>query len=365
MEKTPRYTQRERNMVLGFAAQYKDIIENKRTDAESNRKKDEVWRVIAKEFNSRVYHQRTAKQLRQLYKNMKLLLKKDLSIDGRTKDFMDILNALSQQSVLNPFITTSTSSSSYRQNHNNTIMGGGKSEYDENEHEQKVKIRIRIRKKIKVYFILFFTLFQGTSSSITSDQVENDVVVIKSEELSDNEQSSSVRNDMNDDTMSNKDIPEICMEEDDEYLMNDLNNDMSSYNKPYNHNGGNNNGDPATGFNFNNHNNNNNNRTNNEHCNSLLQLAIEERKRKIDLLNAQIEYWKALTRKLENTNSNGNTNSSNTTANNGTPNCHCHLQRINGVNQSQSFHNLLSLFENNDNDDDNINLDFDFNIKLL
>lgn len=39
MEKTPRYTQRERNMVLGFAAQYKDVIENKRTDAESNRKK--------------------------------------------------------------------------------------------------------------------------------------------------------------------------------------------------------------------------------------------------------------------------------------------------------------------------------------
>ena len=28
MEKTPRYTQRERNMVLGYAAQYKDIIEN-------------------------------------------------------------------------------------------------------------------------------------------------------------------------------------------------------------------------------------------------------------------------------------------------------------------------------------------------
>ena len=98
MEKTPRYTQRERNMVLGFAAQYKDVIENKRTDAESNRKKDEVWREIAKEFNLRVYHQRSSKQLRQLYKNMKLLLKKDLCGEGKgSRSFMDLLNTLSQQ----------------------------------------------------------------------------------------------------------------------------------------------------------------------------------------------------------------------------------------------------------------------------
>lgn len=109
MEKTPRYTQRERNMVLSFAAQYKDVIENKRTDAESNRKKDDVWSSIAKEFNSRAYHQRSSKQLRQLYKNMKLLLKKDLGTETKgstssSRSFMDILSALSHQDSINQYI---------------------------------------------------------------------------------------------------------------------------------------------------------------------------------------------------------------------------------------------------------------------
>lgn len=105
MEKTPRYTQRERNMVLSYAAQYKDVIENKRTDAESNRKKDEVWLQIAKEFNSRVYHQRSAKQLRQLYKNMKLLLKKDLCGEDKSNhSFMDLLNTLSHQESVAQYI---------------------------------------------------------------------------------------------------------------------------------------------------------------------------------------------------------------------------------------------------------------------
>lgn len=92
-------------MVLGYAAQYKDVIENKRTDAESNRKKDEVWLQIAKEFNSKVYHQRSAKQLRQLYKNMKLLLKKDLcGEDKGNRSFMDLLNTLSQQESVAQYI---------------------------------------------------------------------------------------------------------------------------------------------------------------------------------------------------------------------------------------------------------------------
>lgn len=92
-------------MVLGYAAQYKDVIENKRTDAESNRKKDEVWLQIAKEFNSKVYHQRSAKQLRQLYKNMKLLLKKDLcGEDKGNRSFMDLLNTLSQQDSVAQYI---------------------------------------------------------------------------------------------------------------------------------------------------------------------------------------------------------------------------------------------------------------------
>lgn len=56
----------------------------------------------------------------------------------------------------------------------------------------------------------------------------------------------------------------------------------------------------------------------------LLTLAIEERKRKIDLLNAQIDYWKTLTKKLE-------ANS----GHNPSPSCLCHFPKMNGM-QHQS-----------------------------
>lgn len=134
MEKTPRYTQRERNMVLGYAAQYKDIIENKRTDAESNRKKDEVWRQIAKEFNARVYHQRSSKQLRQLYKNMKLLLKKDLCGESKcNRTFMDLLNTISQQESIAQYISEQMVSNVYNGGHR-------QQKYDDDYDDSKVNV---------------------------------------------------------------------------------------------------------------------------------------------------------------------------------------------------------------------------------
>lgn len=137
MEKTPRYTQRERNMVLGYAAQYKDIIENKRTDAESNRKKDEVWRQIAKEFNARVYHQRSSKQLRQLYKNMKLLLKKDLCGEGKgNRTFMDLLNTISQQESVAQYISEQMSPNGY----SNGGGSSGRQKYEDDFDDSKVSV---------------------------------------------------------------------------------------------------------------------------------------------------------------------------------------------------------------------------------
>lgn len=146
MEKTPRYTQRERNMVLGYAAQYKDIIENKRTDAESNRKKDEVWRQIAKEFNARVYHQRSSKQLRQLYKNMKLLLKKDLCGEGKgNRTFMDLLNTISQQESVAQYISEQMSPNGYSSGGNGGgIAGSGgigrQQKYEDDYDDSKVSL---------------------------------------------------------------------------------------------------------------------------------------------------------------------------------------------------------------------------------
>lgn len=318
MEKTPRYTQRERNMVLGFAAQYKDVIENKRTDAESNRKKDEVWRVIAKEFNCRVYHQRSAKQLRQLYKNMKLLLKKDLCNDSKnSKSFMDILEALSQQDSINQYLSSTGSPSGFNG-----------------------------RQPTKMEF--------DTDTKMMAGTFDNDVIVIKAEDISDNDQSSSVHNgdmddDDDDDCLSNKDIPEVCLEEEDEELFSSrppaqstpdlaVRNSLrqvltNNYNSRGNGGGGglNMNGPPSpttTAMTL--------NRmhsaaaasaatptstTSNNKNEFLLNLAIEERKRKIDLLNAQIEYWKTLTRKLEVTGHNG---------------CPCHIPKMNGHHHGQS-----------------------------
>ncbi|XP_004519217.1 hyphally regulated cell wall protein 3 [Ceratitis capitata] len=204
MEKTPRYTQRERNMVLGFAAQYKDVIENKRTDAESNRKKDEVWRQIAKEFNARVYHQRSSKQLRQLYKNMKLLLKKDLCGEGKgNRTFMDLLNTLSQQESVAQYISEQMSPNGGSGIGNGGYGGGRGHKYDDDYDDSKNPF--------------------PQLAALGYDGMDPDVIVIKSEDISDNEQSQAPEDMDDDDCLSAKDIPEVCLEEeDDEIFATDL-----------------------------------------------------------------------------------------------------------------------------------------------
>ncbi|XP_022223205.2 platelet binding protein GspB isoform X2 [Drosophila obscura] len=190
MEKTPRYTQRERNMVLGYAAQYKDVIENKRTDAESNRKKDEVWLQIAKEFNSQVYHQRSAKQLRQLYKNMKLLLKKDLCGEDKTNGtFLDLLNTLSQQDSVAQYIAEQMSPDGGNQS------GGGANGHHQDDYEDSK-----------------MPLYEG---------MDTDVILIKSETISDNEQTENgmdCLDDDDDDDCPSPKAPEVCLEEEDDVL---------------------------------------------------------------------------------------------------------------------------------------------------
>ncbi|EDW86184.2 uncharacterized protein Dwil_GK16307 [Drosophila willistoni] len=194
MEKTPRYTQRERNMVLGYAAQYKDVIENKRTDAESNRKKDEVWLQIAKEFNLRVYHQRSSKQLRQLYKNMKLLLKKDLCGEEKgNRSFMDVLNTLSQQESVAQYIADQMSPDGAT-SQAGTIGINGPNNADDYEDT-----------KVPLY-----------------DGLDTDVIMIKSETISDNEQTVNgmdcLDDDDDDDCLSPK-APEVCLEEEEDEVL--------------------------------------------------------------------------------------------------------------------------------------------------
>ncbi|XP_034490896.1 homeobox protein 5 [Drosophila innubila] len=190
MEKTPRYTQRERNMVLTYAAQHKDVIENKRTDAESNRKKDEVWLQIAKDFNSKVYHQRSAKQLRQLYKNMKLLLKKDLcGEDKGNRSFLDLLNTLSQQESVAQYIAEQMSPDGA----GSQTAANGRHLTDDYEDSK-------------------LPMYEG---------MDTDVILIKSETISDNEQTENgmdCMDDDDDDDCQSPKVPEVCLEEEDEVL---------------------------------------------------------------------------------------------------------------------------------------------------
>ncbi|XP_016998626.2 uncharacterized protein [Drosophila takahashii] len=196
MEKTPRYTQRERNMVLSYAAQYKDVIENKRTDAESNRKKDEVWLQIAKEFNSRVYHQRSAKQLRQLYKNMKLLLKKDLCGEDKSNhSFMDLLNTLSQQDSVEQYIAEQGAGGG------KSCLAGSGAGGQGNGHNADD--------------------YEDSKMPLYPEGMDTDVILIKSETISDNEQTDNgmdcLDDDDDDDCLSPK-APEVCLEEEDDVL---------------------------------------------------------------------------------------------------------------------------------------------------
>ncbi|XP_017136589.1 rho GTPase-activating protein gacZ isoform X1 [Drosophila miranda] len=213
MEKTPRYTQRERNMVLGYAAQYKEVIENKRTDAESNRKKDEVWLQIAKEFNSQVYHQRSAKQLRQLYKNMKLLLKKDLCGEDKTNGtFLDLLNTLSQQESVAQFMATQMSPDGGNQS------GGANGHHQDDYEDSKVGWHLGSD--------LYNHLRQQVTDQLMLQQMppydmDTDVVLIKSETISDNDQTENgmdCLDDDDDDDCPSPKAPEVCLEEEDDVL---------------------------------------------------------------------------------------------------------------------------------------------------
>ena len=54
----------EREMVLQLVQKYKDVIENKRTDAVTSAHKEKVWQRIATEFNATGVSKKEAKQLK-------------------------------------------------------------------------------------------------------------------------------------------------------------------------------------------------------------------------------------------------------------------------------------------------------------
>ncbi|KAH7939883.1 hypothetical protein HPB52_018719 [Rhipicephalus sanguineus] len=66
------FTDEERGVLTDLVNKYREVLENKRTDAVSLQRKQRTWDQLASEFNSRQnVHPRTAKQLKKCWDNLK------------------------------------------------------------------------------------------------------------------------------------------------------------------------------------------------------------------------------------------------------------------------------------------------------
>ncbi|XP_069684131.1 myb/SANT-like DNA-binding domain-containing protein 3 [Periplaneta americana] len=76
------YTGYEKNVIIDIMTKYSGIIENKRSDSLSLKKREEAWTSLTSEFNSHLnLTPRTVKQIKQCYENMKRNVKKDHSME--------------------------------------------------------------------------------------------------------------------------------------------------------------------------------------------------------------------------------------------------------------------------------------------
>lgn len=74
----------EKELLVELVHQYKNIIECKKTDSISNKNKNETWEKLTKEFNcKRTGLEKTSKQLRTSYMNLKGNLRQSLSKNKR------------------------------------------------------------------------------------------------------------------------------------------------------------------------------------------------------------------------------------------------------------------------------------------
>ncbi|KAK5648389.1 hypothetical protein RI129_003281 [Pyrocoelia pectoralis] len=76
--RTANYSQNEKNVLVTIVNSYKNIIENKKTDAVTNGEKEKAWQQIAQKFNAvspeNIY--RDVQSLKKTYSNIKMQVKK-------------------------------------------------------------------------------------------------------------------------------------------------------------------------------------------------------------------------------------------------------------------------------------------------
>lgn len=79
----PNFSANEKEILIHLITKYKDLVENKKTDAVTTNLKNEGWRKLAEEFNSlSSFSVRNTDQLKTCWDNIKRNTRKD---NARTK----------------------------------------------------------------------------------------------------------------------------------------------------------------------------------------------------------------------------------------------------------------------------------------
>ncbi|XP_065304931.1 myb/SANT-like DNA-binding domain-containing protein 3 [Dermacentor albipictus] len=108
------FTEEEKDLLQDLINKYKDVIENKRTDAVSLSAKAKAWEILCAEYNSRPFvRARDAKQLKNLWNNMKQRWKRekakqirDVMATGGGPPPQPIEDRLAQVEAVVPHLTT-------------------------------------------------------------------------------------------------------------------------------------------------------------------------------------------------------------------------------------------------------------------
>ena len=77
------FVEEERELLLQLVTDDISIIECKKTDAATNRKKSKAWEAVLHKFNSQSQISRSIHQLKSLWKRMKIMAKKKASVHRR------------------------------------------------------------------------------------------------------------------------------------------------------------------------------------------------------------------------------------------------------------------------------------------
>lgn len=111
-KRAPNFSNREKVLLLNLVSDYKDVIENKKTNSQTWRQKDDAWQKMTNLFNSQTpeNYQRSKDSLRKYYDNIKKSLRKDIAEEkkevqktggGGYQVFVDPINELAL-GIVNP-----------------------------------------------------------------------------------------------------------------------------------------------------------------------------------------------------------------------------------------------------------------------